>query len=729
MNYDALCIHCFHEKNSRREPCPYCGFHPENYHPQKNHLRPYTILHGEYLLGEVVGYGGFGIVYRAFDLNLHSMVAIKELFPTGLMTRTCELHSVSGTGSYKTQTSVVYTEKPEYIDAVRNKFVREARILAQLESRQGDEGIVRVHALFSENGTDYMVMEFLEGQTLKDYLKANHRIEWAVLLEMLKPCMKALSLLHSQGIIHRDISPDNIMILDTTGGLKLLDFGNVKINYSDPEFASTKLPAIKRGYSPIEQYSENGHIGPETDIYALCATIYRCTAGVTPPEPAEILQSGLKKPSEYGAIIPDYCEAALIKGLSLKADDRFHSINDLMEVLYEQEDPVISSVNSCEYDREPAEGDGSGIEKEAVKEPEGQDRNVSSVMLLNEGTYSASDQYTNLAEREKALSAADNSLSSETHLSNVESRKENISPFPDFSMIDKLDQSIHITDRNEENPLWQSREMLGRLLWAIVLLLSIVSIFSAWTKSQPEDSRKSQVSEKVIRSENKTDTEETDAKPKNISPQSTVSSSTDSMRETSSPLSEKNKATTEKIVHNETEKQGTIVGNKIVWATARLNVRTGPGTEFERCGQLSENQGAILVGDDEKWKEIVFSVYDAERDEYSTVRGYASSTYLQEDLYFLALDKNLPVESLVSMADNYYYSDDILEHYKKAAKWYLMAAEKGSAYAQYSIGYMYVNGEGVERDDNQAISWLQKAADQKQEGSDAAKVLLDSLQN
>ncbi len=315
-------------------PCPYCGFDPAGYQLRANQLPPYTILHGEFMIGEVVGHGGFGIVYRAFDLNLQSQVAVKELFPEGLMTRTQEPAGGPDAGRSGSSSAVTYIEDSAYIQAVREKFVREARILARLESQQGDDGIVRVHSLFSENGTDYMVMEFLEGQTLKEYLKIRHTIKWQELLDLLYPCMKVLEQLHRQGIIHRDISPDNIMILEHSGRLKLLDFGNVKVNVHEQDYQSTKIPAIKKGYSPIEQYSAKAIIGPETDIYALCATIYRCLTGTVPPEPPEIMLSGLKKPSEMGVQIPKDAEDILLKGLSVKLADRVHHIEDLISVFY-----------------------------------------------------------------------------------------------------------------------------------------------------------------------------------------------------------------------------------------------------------------------------------------------------------------------------------------------------------------------------------------------------------
>ena len=748
MNYDALCIHCFHEKNSRNEVCPYCGFDPKNYCPQRNHLRPYTILHGEYLLGEVVGHGGFGIVYRAFDLNLHSMVAIKELFPTGLMTRICDSQPVSMAGLPNTPISAVYMERPEYIDEIREKFVREARTLAKLESRQGDEGIVRVHALFSENGTDYMVMEFLEGQSLKEYLKVRPRIEWNHLLEMLKPCMNALILLHNQGIIHRDISPDNIMILKTTERLKLLDFGNVKINYSDPESSSTKLPTIKKGYSPIEQYSESGRVGPETDVYALCATIYKCVTGTVPPEPAEAFQSGIKQISEYGVTIPAHCEAALMRGLSLKAEDRFHSVADLMSVLYEQEEKYRGEASKI-FNKQPA---GSEIDNAVYNDSSNcDDYKLSSEDNNGDSVVADNSAYTlkNRVEEREQINTAEKKFSAEKELSGE--AKE--IPFPDFSGLDEVEQRTNIFDKDT---VYINRQ-IKRIIAVFSLIPGIIVCFFLISYSLPaddqsftEESLYNHMSEKAISDEQAIVIYEGDDKTKgflqnttevmtggsqrasNDSAKAVIQKSSEtvadeSQKESYSHNSENQEIVTRETVQSEHAASDQIPGNIIAWATTRLNVRTGPGTEYERCGQLKENQGAIVVGEIGRWKEIVFSVHDIEKDELSTIHGYASGNYLNLEQYFSALSKSYSVESLTGMADNYYYNGDIADHFKKAADWYLAAAEKGNVYAQYSIGYMYSKGEGVKKDYTQAISWLKKAADQKQQGSEAAQELLDSL--
>ena len=195
-----------------------------------------------------------------------------------------------------------------------------------------DEGIVKALDFFEINNTAYIVMEYLEGITLKQYLRENQRIAPEDLIELLVPLIESLDEIHSQGMIHRDISPDNIMVLPD-GRIKLMDFGAAR-DYT--EFGEKSLSIVlKPGYAPPEQYQTHGIQGPWTDIYALCATMYKCITGENPPDAIErVLNDSLKKISEYGIAIPPETESAIIKGMSVSAKDRYQDIKDFCEDLY-----------------------------------------------------------------------------------------------------------------------------------------------------------------------------------------------------------------------------------------------------------------------------------------------------------------------------------------------------------------------------------------------------------
>ena len=283
-------------------------------------LRKGTRLIGRYTIEGVLGQGGFGITYLGMDELHKKKVAIKEFFPQGIVTRNIE---------YEDTVTVTLVGEKENYDKGKERFLKEAQTMAMFSK---DKGIVKALDFFEINNTTYIVMEYLEGVTLKQYLRENKRIAAEDLVELLVPLIEALDEIHSQGLIHRDISPDNIMVLPD-GRIKLMDFGAAR-DYT--EFGEKSLSIVlKPGYAPPEQYQTHGVQGPWTDIYALCATMYKCITGENPPDAIDrVIDDHLKKISEFGIVIPPQEEAAIIKGMSVSAKDRYQDIKDLCEDLY-----------------------------------------------------------------------------------------------------------------------------------------------------------------------------------------------------------------------------------------------------------------------------------------------------------------------------------------------------------------------------------------------------------
>lgn len=311
-----VCYGCFTEK----EPgtvCPHCGF-------SENAERAYlavpigTILDGRYLIGKVLGVGGFGITYLGYDLTLDYKVAVKEYMPSGFATR----------GEDKYTLQVTSSSQQQAYDEGLDKFLSEARTLAKFHNTPH---VVSVQDFFKENNTAYFVMEYVEGETLKDYLDKNGgRVSFAAASKILMPIMEALSKVHAQGLIHRDISPDNISIT-STGEPKLLDFGAARSAYAESKSVSVIL---KHGLAPIEQYSNHGNLGPWTDVYAMGATLYRSITGILPPESIERIHSdSVRTPSSMGIAIPPYAELALMKALAVNPESRFQKIEHFMAAL------------------------------------------------------------------------------------------------------------------------------------------------------------------------------------------------------------------------------------------------------------------------------------------------------------------------------------------------------------------------------------------------------------
>ena len=283
-------------------------------------LRKGTRLIGRYTIEGVLGQGGFGITYLGIDELHEKKVAIKEFFPQGIVTRNIE---------YQDTVTVTFVGEKDNYEKGKERFLKEARTMAKFSK---DEGIVKALDFFEINNTAYIVMEYLEGITLKQYLRENQRIAPEDLIELLVPLIESLDEIHSQGMIHRDISPDNIMVLPD-GRIKLMDFGAAR-DYT--EFGEKSLSIVlKPGYAPPEQYQTHGVQGPWTDIYALCATMYKCITGENPPDAIErVMDDSLKKISEFGIVIPTQEEAAIIKGMSVSAKDRYQDIKDFCEDLY-----------------------------------------------------------------------------------------------------------------------------------------------------------------------------------------------------------------------------------------------------------------------------------------------------------------------------------------------------------------------------------------------------------
>ncbi|WP_187374091.1 DUF5050 domain-containing protein [Murimonas intestini] len=321
INPNMLCMGCMRERENLQGPCQFCGFDEGAQAGPSYHLPCRSILNGKYLVGRVLGEGGFGITYLGWDLNLDMKVAIKEYYPSGLVTR--QAPGVSDVVNYG-------GEKAVYFDSGKNKFMDEAKTLAKFYAMPG---IVSVKDFFMESNTSYIVMEYLDGMTLKQYLKVQGgRIPVQVVINWMRPVIHSMAKVHKAGLIHRDISPDNIM-LTTESGIKLLDFGSARDVSPDGERSLSVL--LKPGYAPEEQYRSHGNQGAWTDVYALCATIYKCMTGETPPEPLErMIEDSLVPPSKLGVVLPEHQEKAILKGLSLRAEDRYQSMEELEAALY-----------------------------------------------------------------------------------------------------------------------------------------------------------------------------------------------------------------------------------------------------------------------------------------------------------------------------------------------------------------------------------------------------------
>ncbi len=318
MKPDGLCMGCMDAKGEELI-CPQCGYREEEEPASPFYLSPGTILEGKYLLGRVLGQGGFGITYIAWDTNLKIKLAIKEYFPQELASRSIGENHIS---------AYIGNKSDQYQYGL-GKFLQEAQTLAQFDSHPN---IVSVRDYFQANGTAYLVMSYVDGITLKDYLaQSGGRLPVKQATGIIMPVLDALKEVHSVNIMHRDISPDNIYI-NRRGQVILLDFGAARQAIS--EHGRSLSIILKPGYAPEEQYRTRGEQGPWTDIYATAATYYHLVTGVQPPEALErLVEDELKTPSALKADLSPEEEQALLKALAVRAGDRFQNVAEFQEAL------------------------------------------------------------------------------------------------------------------------------------------------------------------------------------------------------------------------------------------------------------------------------------------------------------------------------------------------------------------------------------------------------------
>lgn len=313
-NKANYCQNCFREKGGF-EVCPHCGWSEETDRREAYHLPAMSVINERYIIGRVLGFGGFGVTYKAWDTSLSIAVAIKEYYPAGLVNRIPnekEVIAFSG-------------DKRDVFETGLTRFLDEARNMAKFSDHPY---IVNVYDFFEENNTAYIIMEFLDGETLKKYVEqCGGKISYEDALNVIEPIMRALEELHKANIIHRDVSPDNIYIT-YDNKIKLIDFGAARFSSGDKE--STQSAIIKLGYAPPEQYRVKSRQGAWTDVYALGATIYRIVTGILPEESIDrAINDDLQRPSALGIEMPQNAEKAIMKAMALKEGLRFQKVSDM----------------------------------------------------------------------------------------------------------------------------------------------------------------------------------------------------------------------------------------------------------------------------------------------------------------------------------------------------------------------------------------------------------------
>ena len=315
---NTICPYCFQTLNMLGF-CPNCHRRGTADNGAPITLQPRTLLRKRYLLGMPLGMGGFGITYGAWDTETSTPLAIKEFFPQGYATR-------------MPNSTAVGMIKAEYVAAFNHwlaAFIDEAQVLTSIAHIAGT---VKIYDFFTENNTAYIAMEYLNGISLRRFLTARGgRLPLDETLRIMRPVLESLLVLHQYGVIHKDISPENIQIVQNRE-VKLIDFGAASIYNKS---VSKPYIVLKHGFSPIELYRTDMKQGPWSDIYQVGATIYNCLTGIIPPPaPNRLGADPLVRPTFYNVRIPVVRENALMKAMRPAASERYSNIGEFIQMIY-----------------------------------------------------------------------------------------------------------------------------------------------------------------------------------------------------------------------------------------------------------------------------------------------------------------------------------------------------------------------------------------------------------
>lgn len=317
------CMGCMAEMAEDERICRHCGYQKGTDVKEAYYLLPGTVLKEKYLIGRVLGYGGFGVTYIGWDQVLQRKVAVKEYLPSDFATR-----------SYGSRRVTVFSgEAAEQFQAGLESFLFEARRLAKFNAVAET---VDIYDCFEGNGSGYIVMEYLDGATVKEVLRKRRRISVDQARAIALSVLRGLAAVHKEGIIHRDIAPDNIFITKR-GQVKILDFGAAR--YATAVQSKSLSVILKPGFAPEEQFRSHGEQGPWTDVYALGATLYCMITGKRPEESIQRLaEDHVKPPSELGIAIDPNIENAIMNSLNVRKEYRIQDAESFFKALRGKEE-------------------------------------------------------------------------------------------------------------------------------------------------------------------------------------------------------------------------------------------------------------------------------------------------------------------------------------------------------------------------------------------------------
>ncbi len=343
-----LCDFCF-EPIGPGNVCTKCGLSHEKYQAEAGLLMPGTNLLGKYIIGRVLGRGGFGATYLAYSSERDKVVAIKEYYPTGIANR----------AKGEEKISIVSDDKRKVFEKGANRFFEEAKTMSRFNT---NKNVVSVYEFFYANDTVYYSMEYLEGIDLKGYIsKKGGKLSESEAITIMRGICDALVAVHSTQTLHRDISPDNIFIC-TNGDVKLIDFGAAKQVIGDAQQVYSVV--VKQGFAPAEQYKTNGKQGVWTDIYAVGASIYYAVTGKIPTDAMNRVENP-EITFDPSLQLSEHFKNIIKKCLQSKPEDRYQSAIELLGAINEMNVQDVS-IGGADYVQSVYNGVSSGLQGNAV---------------------------------------------------------------------------------------------------------------------------------------------------------------------------------------------------------------------------------------------------------------------------------------------------------------------------------------------------------------------------
>ncbi len=343
-----LCDFCF-EPIGPGNVCTKCGLTHEKYQAEAGLLMPGTNLLGKYIIGRVLGRGGFGATYLAYSSERDKVVAIKEYYPTGIANR----------AKGEEKISIVSDDKRKVFEKGANRFFEEAKTMSRFNT---NKNVVSVYEFFYANDTVYYSMEYLEGIDLKGYIgKKGGKLSEAEAITIMRGICDALVAVHSTQTLHRDISPDNIFIC-TNGDVKLIDFGAAKQVIGDAQQVYSVV--VKQGFAPAEQYKTNGKQGVWTDIYAVGASIYYAVTGKIPTDAMNRVENP-EITFDPSLQLSEHFKNIIKKCLQSKPEDRYQSAIELLGAINEMNVQDVA-IGGADYVQSVYNGVSSGLQGNAV---------------------------------------------------------------------------------------------------------------------------------------------------------------------------------------------------------------------------------------------------------------------------------------------------------------------------------------------------------------------------